>query len=233
MQTPRSLAVLAVAVLLASPAAAAKRPLRALTDFLARSDGATDHLAIAAALDELRAMKSKAAPAAETLSALLPHRAKLYRDRDKAEVVRLRAYIVLTLSEIGYPESAEWALFDILANADDRISAREVGAAARATRSLGRRGRALAPHLIDALSLTWLSEDEFSLERYAPDFPAGEATTIQVEAVRALASVAAPDDAEVLRVLRQLSEDRSGEAVDRRVAAAARRAVETLAGGAP
>ncbi len=233
MRRGRLLALAAAALLLATPAAAAKRSLRAITDFLARSDGATDHLAVAAALDELRAMKSKAMPAAETLSALLPHRAALYRDRDKSEVVRLRAYIMVTLTDIGYPQSAEWALFDTLALVDDRITSREVGAAARAARSLGSRGRALAPYLVDALTLTVLGEEEFTLERYAPDFPPSEATTIQIEAVRALAAVAAPEDTDALRILRQLSERRTGEVVDARVVKEARRAVETIEGAAP
>lgn len=231
MRTARVLALVCVAVLVAPPATAAKRSLRALTDFLSRADGATDHLAVAVALDELRSMGSGAAPAAETLSALLPHRAPLYRDRDKAEVVRLRAYLMLTLSEIGYPESAEWALLDTLAHLDDRISAREVGAAARAASSLGRRGRELAPYLLEALSLTWLGEEEFSLQRYEPGFPPGEATTIQLEAVRALAAVASSEDGEVLRVLHQLTESRAGEPIDARVMAEALRAVAAIEGG--
>jgi len=78
-------ALLAALLLFAQPAAAAKRSVRALNDFLARVDGATDHVEIARALDELRAMKTKAAPAAETLSALLPHRAKVWTDRDKVQ----------------------------------------------------------------------------------------------------------------------------------------------------
>src|SRR5215212_1557567 len=101
-------ALLVALLLLAHPAAAAKRSVHALTRFLVRADGATDHLEVARALDELRAMGPKAAPAAETLSALLAHRAGLYRDRDKVQVIRLRGYIVVTLGEIGFPPSAEW-----------------------------------------------------------------------------------------------------------------------------
>lgn len=224
------LACTALSLVLASPAAAAERSLGALTKFLARCDGATDHVTVANALDELRSMKSEAAPAAETLSALLPHRAKLYRDRDKTQVVRLRAHIIVTLSEIGFPESAEWALFDTLAHVDDRISAREIGAAARAARTLGARGRKLAPHLLDAFSLDLLGEEEFSLERYDPSFPPEEASTIQIEVVRALAAVASPDDREVLRVLRQLSATDAGDDADPRVGAEARRAVEKIGG---
>lgn len=233
MRLGKVLALAAIAVLLAAPVIAAKRSLRELTSFLSRSDGTTDHLAVAAALDELRAMGKRAAPAAETLSALLAHRAPLYRDRDKSEVVRLRAYVLVTLSEIGFPASAEWALFDTLAHVDDRITAREIGAAARAARSLGPRARDLAPHLLDALNLAILGEEELTLERYAPDVPANEATTIQIEVVRALGAIAAHDDAAVLGTLRQLSDGRSGEPLDPRFVNEVRRAVKTIEGAAP
>jgi len=220
-------ALLAALLLFAQPAAAAKRSVRALNDFLARVDGATDHVEIARALDELRAMKTKAAPAAETLSALLPHRAKVWTDRDKVQVVRLRSYILVTLSEIGFPASAEWALFDTLVHLDESVSAQEIGAAARAVRALdARRGRELAPYLLETLSLQ-RSEEELSLERYDYGFPPEEATTIQIEAVRSLAFVATPEDDHVLRVLRQLSGDSE---IDRRVVRAAEQAVRAIEG---
>jgi hypothetical protein len=219
MRTGRTLALL----LFLAPAAFGS--LRSHIDFLARADGATDDYEVAAALDALRAMGKKAAPAAETLSALLLHQAKLYRDRDKLLVVRLRAHILVTLSEIGVPESAEWALYDTLAHGDERLTARELGAAARAVRSLGARGRDLAPFLVETLTLQ-RAEEEFSLERYAADYPPSEATTAQLEAVRALAAVA--NDDETLHALRQLA---SNEAGDRRAIAEARQAVETIEGG--
>ncbi len=216
-------------LLIVQPAAAAQRSVQALTDFLARADGATDHSEIARAIDELRAMKTKAAPAAETLSSLLPHRAKLYRDRDRVEVVRLRSHILVTLSEIGFPQSAEWALFDILAHLDETITAREVGAAARCVRALdAHRGREFAPKLLEALSLQ-RGEEELSLDRYDLTFPPEEATTIQLEAVRSLAFAATTADDNVLRVLRQLS---GASETDRRVVREARQALGAIIRGA-
>jgi hypothetical protein len=191
---------------------------------LARSDGATDHLQLAAALDTLRAMRGDAAPAAETLSALLPHQAKLYADRDKNLVIRLRAYIMVTLGEIGYPDSALPALYDTLAHIDERMTAIEVGAAARAAGSLGPRGRDLAPYLLDTL-IDRFSGDEFSLERYGSDFPPAEATTVHLEAVRSLGRICSAEDHEVLAALRRLLDSRIPDA---RVAREARRAVELI-----
>ena len=59
-----------------SPDAAAATPT--LADLLTPADGATDHVLIASVLDVLRSQGHDAAPAAETLSTLLPHSSKLY-----------------------------------------------------------------------------------------------------------------------------------------------------------
>ncbi|MEA2604897.1 MAG: hypothetical protein QOF89_5889 [Acidobacteriota bacterium] len=198
----------------AGPAATAAIP--ALSNLLNHSDGATDHLVLAAALDVLRSLGHRAAPAAETLSRLLPYRCKLYTGRDKLLVIRLRAYIMVTLNEIGFPASALPALLDTLAHVDERLMSLEVGAAARAVGSLGPRGCEFAPYLLDTLTQR-LSEEEFSLERYEPQFPPQEATTIQLEAVRSLARVCSAADRQVLAALQELAEDRGQSELDPRV----------------
>jgi hypothetical protein len=218
-----------VAALLVGGSAAAATVGEAC-ELLARGDGATDDAAIAAALDTVRAAGSHAAPAAaETLSGLLPHRAKLYRERDKYLVVRLRAYIVVALSEIGVPPSAIPSLLDTLANADERMMPMEIGAAARAAGSLGKRGRDFAPYLLDALSLRIMPE-EFSLERYDQEFPAAEATTAQREIVRALGRIASPDDRDVVDTLRQLAASPGSDTLDPRLPAEAQRALRMIQG---
>jgi hypothetical protein len=206
-----------------SPVTASARDIDTLTGLLASSDGESDHRAVATALDELRAMGRAGAPAGDTLSALLAHRASLYAGRDKVLVVRLRAQLFVTLAAVGPPPSALPALYDTLAHPDERINAREIGAAVRAARALGAAGHVFAPYLIDLLDLQ-LGEEEFSLERYDLDFPRHEATTVQLEVVRALAAIAPPDDPQVLTALRQLA-DRGASAVDPRVANEARRAL--------
>lgn len=209
----------------AGPAAAAAVP--ALSDLLARSDGATDHRLLASALDVLRSLGPRAAPAAETLSRLLPHRHKLYEGRDKLLVIRLRAYIVVTLSDIGFPSSALPALLDTLAHVEERMTALEIGAAARAAGSLGPRGCELAPYLLETLALR-LSEEEFSLERYEPQFPPQEATTIQLEAIRSLGRVCSAEDQDVLTALRQFAEDGGQGGMDPRATREAQIALKLL-----
>jgi len=213
-------------------AAAAAGTLRERCDFLSRADGATNDVAIVAALDALRAMRGKAVPAAETVSALLPHRAKLYRERDKYLVVRLRAYAMVTLSEIGVPRSAVPALLDTLANVDDRMMPVEVAAAARAVASLGSRGHDFAPYLLEALSLRILPE-ELSLERYEQNFPPSEATTAQREIVQALARISTRDDRSVVDALRQLAASKGNDAIDPRLPSEAARALQIIEGERP
>jgi hypothetical protein len=212
---------------------AASVAIRPLSGLLARSDGATDDLVIASALDVLRSLRTNAAPAAETLSGILPHRSKLYHERDKFLVVRLRAYIVVTLSEIGFPSSALPVLLDTLAHLDERMSPVEVGATARAVGSLGPRGHELAPYLLDMLDQR-ISPEEFSLERYEPRFPPDEATTVQLEAVRSLGRVCSAEDQDVVTALRQLAEKGSLEGLnglddrDPRLRREARRALDLI-----
>lgn len=208
----------------AGPAATPATP--ALCDLLVQSDGNTDHVLIASALDVLRSMGSRAAPAAETLSGLLSHRSRLYKERDKMLVVRLRAYVFVTLSEIGFPVSALPALLDALAHVDERLTVVEIAAAARAAGSLGSGGRQFAPFLLQALAVR-LSAEEFSLERYEPQFPPQEATTVQLEIVRSLGLFCSPNDQQALEVLRDLGEDR-GRGLDPRLVREARHALELI-----
>jgi len=98
----------------------------ALCEFLRHCDGATDHRAVAAVLDRLRTLGAGASGAGETLSDLLGHRSSLYRDRDKIQVVRLRSYILVTLSDIGVPRSSEPLLADAIEHCDERLMAVEI-----------------------------------------------------------------------------------------------------------
>ena len=102
--------------------------LPALTALLRDSDGTTDHRLILASLEALRGLGVAARPAAESVSALLPYRAAIYRQRDKQISVRLRTYLFATLADIGMPESAEPAVLDALANFDERLDPGELGA---------------------------------------------------------------------------------------------------------
>src|SRR5256885_5013758 len=94
---------LACAVTLSSHAAIRTLTPSQASEVLARSDGTTDPARIASALDNLRARGRHAASAAETVVSVLPHRSRIFDGRDKDVVIRLRAYLIVTLSDIGVP----------------------------------------------------------------------------------------------------------------------------------
>lgn len=174
-----------------------------VTHLLAESNGSTDHRVIAGLLDVVRARGVKGHELAEAIARLLPHQADIYRGRDKWHVLRLRAYAFVTLSEIGFPESAMPMLVDALAYVDGRMSAVEFGAAVRVVGTLGDAGRPFIADLITLLG-EGFAEEEFSLDRYETAFPRNEATTVQIEVVRSLARIATAEDEQALTVLRAI-----------------------------
>ena len=166
---------------------------------LRQANGATDEREVAKQLEALRAMGPTDSSVAESVAELLNESSPLYRDRDKHEVMRLRAYVFVVLSEIGIPSSALPLIVDALANSDDEMGY-HFAAAARAAGSLGPQARSLIPHLCAGMQ-RYYHRDEFSLERYNPDYPQEEATTVQAEAITALAQISATSDTAVVELL--------------------------------
>jgi hypothetical protein len=192
------------------------------------ADGRTDDRLLASSLDVFRAMGSAGAPAAKELSGYLPHEAELYWDRDQLEVIRLRSYLMVTIGEIGLPAQAYPYLLDSLAHFDERVVAIEIGSAARALRSVGRRGRQFIPYLVRVIP-NETAEEEFSLERYAVDFPEAEATTAQIESIRTLAALCTPHDKTAVGMLQRLADLPDNTRWDRRIREEARRALKAIA----
>ncbi len=176
-----------------------------LIRFFTQIDGRTNHRVVASALDILRVQGNSAQDMAEVLSQLLPHQAKLYQERDKWYVLRLRAYIFLTLSEIGYPDSALPMLIDTISHFDDRMAAVELGSVMRVVASLGERGQSFSGYLLDTIGDS-VGEEEFSLVRYEVDFSREESTTVQLEAVRALRAIGPSNDKQVILALTSIAQ---------------------------
>jgi hypothetical protein len=166
---------------------------------LRQANGATDEREVAKHLEALRVIGVKASNVAESVAELLNESSPLYRDRDKHEVMRLRAYVFVVLSEVGIPSSALPLIVDALANSDDEMGY-YFAAAARAAGSLGPRARPLIPHLCAGMQ-RYYHRDEFSLERYNPNYPQEEATTVQAEAITALSQISATSNKAVVELL--------------------------------
>jgi hypothetical protein len=239
-RVPAGLAAVVVAVVTAlggaGLAAAAGPPAdsqpsaaAALAVALARCDGRTPDVEVASHLEALAALgPPAAATAVPAIVALLPERAPLYRDRDKPEVERLRAFLLATLTRLGPP--AEAAPF-VLAELAGARSAHSFAAAARAAGALGT--DAAVPLLLRALDPEF-HDDLVSLERYRPDFPPEEATTAALEAVRALGRIGPAAGAAVPR-LRAVADRADGSAGGSAAAlvVAARQALAAIEGGPP
>jgi hypothetical protein len=200
----------------------------ALAEALAACDGKTAVGVVVSYLDALRAIGAAARPAAEALARLLPPEAALYAERDKSEVTRLRSYLFATLADVGVPSSAVPHVVDSLVNTDERTSALEATAAARAAGALETGGGSVAGYLVRAVETGYL-DDSVSLERYETPFPVEEATTFSREALRALERLRPRGNREVLQLLEQIA---AGEHPlvrrDPTLAARARRALDAI-----
>ena len=211
-----------------SPEMLSVDPDSPLVRLLLSADGQTDHRILAAVLDLIRAKGYQAEGLAEVLSSLLSHQAAIYQERDKWQVLRLRAYLFATLSDIGFPDSALPMLVDALAYVDERMSAVEFGAAVHAVGGLGEKGRPFIPFLLRTVTERF-AEEEFSLERYEAAYPPEEATTVQLEVAKALAAVCTPADEEALTTLRSVASGSGTDAPwDPRFVAAAAEAVRRI-----
>jgi protein SCO1/2 len=198
-----------------------------LARLLEDCDRTTDHRVIAGLLDVVRSQGEHTRELAGIVSRFLPHQADIYQGRDKWHVLRLRAYTFLTLSEIGFPDSAMPMLVDALAYVDERMSAVEVGAATRVVSTLGQRGRRFIPYLVSILGERF-AEEELSLDRYETEFPRAEATTVQLEVMRSLAAVSTAEDDEALSVLRAIAGSHAHSTLDPRLVQEAKSALQII-----
>lgn len=179
----------------------AKPAVPALTAALCKADGTYKHEWVGAYLEALRAVGPGAVEAADPIVRLLPERSALYRNRSKSEVEKLRAFMLVTLSEVGIPDSALPFILDALANSN---TLRIYAAGAVAAGALGARAadatpflhRALRPksgeftrgvgHFVGAMGI----DSPFTFESYVGSRPkSGIYTSVRIEAIRALGKI--------------------------------------------
>lgn len=181
----------------ADNAFAASTDWRCAHRWLSRADGTVDAREVAMALARLRAAGPAAAAAARSVAALLEHRSPLYRNRDKGQVGRLRALLMLTLGDLGQAQLALPTLHDVLSHLDERGHPEEVAAAARTAGLLGHRGRELMPQLVSLLSLQ-MADEQIAFESEPSERQRAIATTPRLEALRALRALCQRGDGALL-----------------------------------
>lgn len=202
-------------------------PTYRLIDLISSSDGTTDHRVIAGLLEQIRSRVKTDAALTERLALMLSHQSAMYENRDKWQVIRLRSYVFATLADIGFPDSAMPMLADTLSFIDERMAAVEIGGAIRVAGKLGEDGRQFLPSMLRAISQRF-SEEEFSLLRYAVDFPREEATTVQLEVMRTVEAIGLASDVELLTVLRSIASSSPQSGLDPRFVAAAGEALQVV-----
>lgn len=195
-----------------------------LARLLALSNATTDHHLIAGLFERIRRQQVVDPEMAELLARFLPHQHPIYQDRDRWHVIRLRAYLIATLTDIGFPDSGLPWLADSLIFIDERMAAVEVGSAVRAAGTLGEEGRQFLPTMLRMLSMKF-SEEEFSLSRYDMHFPKQEATTVQLEVLQAVTRIGRASDGDLLITLRAIAHSPSHSPLDPRVQLAAQQAL--------
>jgi HEAT repeat protein len=159
---------------------AAKTALPALIAALRKVDQAEG--VFGAYLEVLRNLGPAAKEAAPVILDLLPERSVIYRNRDKFTAHYLRAFMLLTLTEIGVLEQAGPFILDGLANGQGHLYAAAAGAAAKSPQLW----QQAVPLLIRALQPDF--PDHFlTFERFFARFSSDEKyTSAKIEAIRAL-----------------------------------------------
>jgi HEAT repeat protein len=172
----------------------AKPAVPALAAALSRADSTDKHYWVGAYLEALRAVGPGAVEAADPIVRLLAERSALYRNRSKYEVEQLRAFMLVTLSEVGIPDAALPFILDALANSDTLSDThsnplRIYAAGAIAAGALGARAADGAPFLLRALRPEF-RDYPLTFESYLGNIPkSGIYTSPRIEAIRALGKI--------------------------------------------
>jgi hypothetical protein len=140
---------------------------------------------LGACLDALRTFGTNGAMAAPALKRLLEEQSAVYRNLSKHEVDRVRAFLLVTLADVGIPVEALPFVVSSLASAD-RWMTMEFAAAARAAATLGTNAVAAVPLLVRPLQEP-VQEQPITFEKFDSHFSSTrDYTTSQVEVLRAL-----------------------------------------------
>jgi HEAT repeat protein len=177
----------------------------ALVKFGSRASPATDALIaafteinehtslelIGAYLEVVRKIGPAAGKAADAIVALLPERSRIYKDRPIPELILdLRAYMVMTLADIGAGSKAYPYILEHLAHSHPDTSY-PFAAGAYAAGVLGPAAKEAVPLLLPALT-----RDRYTipvgLDRPFATMGGTKATTARIEAIRALARIGPP-----------------------------------------
>ena len=158
-----------------------------LTSALKRVDSSCKTAQIVAYLDPIRKAGLSANSAAETIVQLMDERSPVFKERPKLEVYRLRAYMLLTLADIGAARTSVKFIAESLANSDAEMTF-NFAVAAHAAGTLGADAYEFTPLLERALQTDFVDVPLTLVSYFAPLTPT-TTTSGRIEAIRALAKI--------------------------------------------
>jgi hypothetical protein len=139
-------------------------------------------------LDALRNMGTKAAAAAPAVMRLLEEQSPVYRNLNKHDVDHLRAFLFVTLADIGAPKEALPFVVSSLAGGESWMTLEYAGAA-RAAGALGPYAKEAVPFLLRPLQQA-MPQGLIAFEKFDSNTSSTrQYTTCQVEALRALRQI--------------------------------------------
>jgi len=173
----------------------------ALIEATSRLDNTARTGDIAGYLQTVRNAKAVGLPAADAIVGLLEERSSIYSGRSMDDVHHIRAYMILTLADIGAAQKALPYIAEYLNNADQQLHY-PFACAAHAVQFLNH-SSSLVPALQRGLSGEF-ADNPLSLSSFveSPDSIA-VATSPRLETIRALASIG-PDAASAIPLLKPL-----------------------------
>lgn len=209
--------------------------LDSLIQFLQNADGGVSIVELDHHLRAIAAIGPQAQAATPVLLDMLDLHSPLYRERrDEFMIDSLRAFLLLTLIEIGTPDEAMPHILDGLTNTHPS-SVHLLAASARAAGSMGPRAAQAVPHLMEIVrpgsgvaSINFVNLDRTLFPRKEP---LDEISSVHLEAVRALERIG-PVAADAIPVLESYIEEGRDPArhtgLHPSIKEAARRAIDAI-----
>jgi HEAT repeat protein len=154
---------------------------------LMSTDQNTSDFEVSVYLEIIRSFGFKGSAASATVCSILNERAPVLAGKDKNTLNRIRAYALVTLADIGVPESAYGYIAEALENSDTSMQL-NFAAGAYAVSKLGSKGTVFLPFLLRALNPDF-GNTRLSLKSYNAGVEEASYTSARIEAIQALAGL--------------------------------------------
>lgn len=183
--------------------AEAHSALPEISSALMLTDQNTTEFEVSVFLEMIRGFGLKASYASESVCSLLNERAAVLAGKDKDTLNRIRAYALITLADIGIPESAYGYIADSLENSDTTMQLNFAAGAYAVSKIRNSKRSVFFPFLLRALKPDF-ENNRLSLKCYNAGIDEASYTSARIEAIRALSELG-PSAADALPLLESVA----------------------------